>query len=88
MLPNETHNPAPAWVLDYRQLGAQSPRELAVETAVNLVYGTIPFAVMMTTPADLIDFAYGFSLTEGIIQDAADILAASTLARVRHEDNK
>ena len=75
MLPNDTHNPAPAWVLDYHQLGAQTPRELAVETAVNLVYGALPFAVMMASPSDLIDFAYGFSLTEGIIQDAADIVA-------------
>jgi FdhD protein len=48
-------------------------RPVAVETAVNLVYGTVPFAVMMTTPDDLEDFAVGFSLTEGIIAARADI---------------
>ena len=48
-------------------------RLLAVETAVNVVYGTIPYAVMMMTPADLEDFAVGFSLTEGVIATRADL---------------
>ncbi len=48
-------------------------RALAVETPVNLVYGSVPYAVMMTTPADLADFAYGFSLTEGIVEAAEEI---------------
>src|ERR1700753_352214 len=50
-------------------------RALAIEAAVNLVYGSVPHAVMMTTPADLEDFAYGFSLTEGIIEGAEEIRA-------------
>ena len=48
-------------------------RKLAAETPVNVVYAPIPFAVMMTTPRDLEDFAYGFSFTEGIIDGASDI---------------
>lgn len=48
-------------------------RPLAVEAPVNLVYGSVPHAVMMATPGDLEDFAYGFSLTEGIIEEAAEI---------------
>lgn len=48
-------------------------RVVPVEIAVNLVYGGIPFAVMMTTPSDLEDFAIGFSLTEGIIKSSEDI---------------
>jgi hypothetical protein len=48
-------------------------RALAAEAPVNLVYGSVPHAVMMATPADLEDFAYGFSLTEGIIESASEI---------------
>ncbi len=51
-------------------------RPLAVEMPVNVVYGSVPYAVMMTTPADLADFAYGFSLTEGIVENAAEIRSA------------
>ncbi len=52
-------------------------REVPVETAVNVFYGEAPFAVMMTTPADLEDFAYGFSLTEGIVASATDVVAVT-----------
>ncbi|MBV8849570.1 MAG: formate dehydrogenase accessory sulfurtransferase FdhD, partial [Methylobacteriaceae bacterium] len=48
-------------------------RRVAVETAVNVVCGGIPFAVMMLTPSDLEDFAFGFALTEGIIDTAEDL---------------
>lgn len=48
-------------------------RLVAVEAPVALVYGFQPYAVMMATPADLEDFAVGFSLTEGVIRSPADI---------------
>ncbi len=48
-------------------------RAVAVETAVQVSFADVPFAVMMLTPADLVDFAYGFSLTEGMIDRASDI---------------
>lgn len=46
---------------------------VAVEAALNIVYGDTPYAVMMTTPADIDDFVYGFSLTEGVIAGAGEI---------------
>jgi FdhD protein len=50
-------------------------RAIPCEVPVNLTYGGIPLAVMMATPADLEDFAVGFSLTEGIIQEATEVRA-------------
>ena len=48
-------------------------RPVACEVPVNIVYEPTPFAVMMATPADLEDFAVGFSLTEGVVDTIKDI---------------
>lgn len=72
--PAETARRVPTLVVAYDDpVPRDGTRPLAVEMPVNLVYGTVPYAVMMTTPADLVDFAYGFSLTEGIIAAADEI---------------
>ena len=64
----------PATVLAFgRSEPVRSTRVIPAEVPVNLVYGGIPFAVMMATPSDLDDFAVGFSLTEGVIQAPDEI---------------
>ena len=58
-------------------------RDVAEETAVALTYGGTTQAVMMATPADLEDFAAGFSLTERIVRSLSEI---ESLEIVQSED--
>src|ERR1700709_989072 len=58
-------------------------RSIPEETAVALTYNGGTYAVMMTTPQDLRDFAVGFSLSEGVIGSPA---AIDSLEIVRLDD--
>jgi FdhD protein len=66
--------------VDHNEQGVSpGSRALAEETAVAFVYGGSTEAVMMATPADLEDFAIGFSITEGLIERPDQITDLSVI---------
>lgn len=73
----DSHGPPPTVAASraiWRQGGfSAAVRTLPEETAVALTYNRATYAVMMTSPGDLEDFAVGFSLTERVIDSPKEI---------------
>jgi formate dehydrogenase accessory protein FdhD len=57
----------------------QVSETLAAEVPVAMQYNARPHAVMMATPSNLADFAYGFALTERIVASVEELTLADTL---------
>ena len=62
---------------------SQEPDYIAEEVPIVLVYNDVSHVVMLATPTNLEDFALGFSITEGIINNPKEFLAV----RVYHRAN-
>ena len=73
--PGSIDVPVRAFSYDSGASGPELARAVAVEAPVEIVIGGAPFAVMMATPSDLEDFAYGFLLSEQIADSVSDIRA-------------
>ena len=61
----------------------ETTEEVAEELAVALIYNGISHAVMLATPHDLVDFAYGFSMSENIVGTPDQIFAVNTVSDPR-----
>jgi FdhD protein len=64
------------------QIAAQYQQDvdmLAEEVPIAMIFNGISHVVMLATPQDLEDFALGFSLSEGIIDTAADLYGVESV---------
>jgi FdhD protein len=76
MVPDQGSKPIQFSVLKPDQGATETiERRIIVEAPVAIEYNGIGYAVMMATPVDLKDYAIGFSMSEGLINRADQILA-------------
>lgn len=57
---------------------ARIARAVPVEAPIAIEICGISYAVMMATPSDLVDYAIGFALSEGLVSSPQDILDVRT----------
>jgi FdhD protein len=77
-IPSATHVPAKRVGAD-GQIAAQQ-RAVPAEVPIAISILGIGYAVMMATPSDLEDFAYGFARAERLIDAAADVISVDVRA--------
>jgi FdhD protein len=63
-----------------READARIARAVPVEAPIAIEIGGIGYAVMMATPSDLVDYAIGFALSEGLASNLDDIADIQTHA--------
>lgn len=66
-----THAALPATAYRFDGSVQALAREVPSEVPASVVIDGAPYAVMMVTPSDLVDFAWGFLLTEGVVPAGA-----------------
>src|SRR3954469_1447115 len=62
---------------------AAEAASVAEEVPVAMVYNGEPFVVMMASPADFEDLAFGFSVTEGIVSATAEVKVSEVVKHSR-----
>ena len=71
-LANEVRRAVPAVKVE-QDTACAAVEQIAEESPIALVYNGVPHVVVMASPADLEDLALGFSLSEGVIESAAEL---------------
>jgi FdhD protein len=67
---------------------ARTTDQVAEEMPVALVYHDVPHVVMLATPADLEDYAFGFTLSEALVERPEEIRGVEVIQGAQSADVK